>query len=165
MANYQKARVKLTNTQLNKLKPAAKSKTGTTFRITEKNFQDEELPRELLLATRQKTKRRNALTNNTSTYIKHSKAQISNIIQSGGFLGSWLGELGKKLVTDLAIPFAKNNLPGLVSNTASNEALNAINKFERRICFVHFEYLDDIIENVKSFEDSRVLIDGVTKAV
>ena len=29
MANYQEARVKLTNTQLNKLKSAAKNKTGT----------------------------------------------------------------------------------------------------------------------------------------
>ena len=32
MANYQEARVKLTNTQLNKLKPAAKNKIGTTLK-------------------------------------------------------------------------------------------------------------------------------------
>ena len=31
MANYQEARVKLTNTQLNKLKSAAKNKNGTIF--------------------------------------------------------------------------------------------------------------------------------------
>ena len=41
MANYEEARVKLTNTQLNKLKPAAKHKTGTTLRITKKNFPEE----------------------------------------------------------------------------------------------------------------------------
>ena len=46
MANYQEARVKLKNTQLNKLKSARKSKTGTILRITKKNFEDEELPHE-----------------------------------------------------------------------------------------------------------------------
>ena len=34
MTNYQEARVKLTNTQLRKLKSAAKIKTGATLRIT-----------------------------------------------------------------------------------------------------------------------------------
>ena len=39
MANYQEARVKLTNSQLNKLKSAAKNKTGTIVRINKKNFE------------------------------------------------------------------------------------------------------------------------------
>ena len=43
MAHYQEAWVKLTNTQLNKLKFAAKYKTRRILRITKKNFQDEEL--------------------------------------------------------------------------------------------------------------------------
>ena len=38
MANYQEVRVKLTNTQLNKLKSAAKNKTGTTLGLSKKNF-------------------------------------------------------------------------------------------------------------------------------
>ena len=46
MANYQEARVKLTNIQLSKLKPAAKNKTGTILRINKKKFQDEELSHE-----------------------------------------------------------------------------------------------------------------------
>ena len=45
-----------------KLKSAVKDKTGTTLRITKKNFQDEELSHELFLTTRQKTKRRDPLT-------------------------------------------------------------------------------------------------------
>ena len=44
MANYQETRVKLTTTQLNKLKSAAKINTGTTLRTTKKNVQDEEVP-------------------------------------------------------------------------------------------------------------------------
>ena len=38
MANYQEAIVKLTDTQLNKLKSAAKNKTVTTLRKTKKSF-------------------------------------------------------------------------------------------------------------------------------
>ena len=59
MENYEEARVKLTNAQLNKLKSTATNKTGTTLRITKKKFQDEELPNELFLSTRQKTKKSN----------------------------------------------------------------------------------------------------------
>ena len=45
MANCKEVRVKLTNTQLSKLKSAAKSKNGKTLEATKKNFQDEELAR------------------------------------------------------------------------------------------------------------------------
>ena len=51
MASYEEARAKITNSQLNKLKSTAKNKTGTTLKITKKNFQDEELPHEFLLTT------------------------------------------------------------------------------------------------------------------
>ena len=55
-----------------------------------------------------------------STDTKVSKGQISKIIQSGGFLGNMLRNLGKKVITDLAIPLARDNLSGLVSNIAPN---------------------------------------------
>ena len=38
MANYQEARVKLTNTQLSKLKCTAKNKTGTILRVSKNNI-------------------------------------------------------------------------------------------------------------------------------
>ena len=44
--------------------------TGTTLRITKKKFQDEELPDELFLKTRQKAKIRNVFAINMSTDIK-----------------------------------------------------------------------------------------------
>ena len=94
MANYQEVRVKLTNTQLKKLKSAAKNKAGTILRLNKKNFQDEELLHDLFLTTRQVNKIRNAFANNMSTDIKLSKAQISKIIQPGGSISSWLGNLG-----------------------------------------------------------------------
>ena len=56
MANYQKERVRLTNTQLKKLKSAAKNKKGAILRLNMKNFKDEELPHELFVTTRQSVK-------------------------------------------------------------------------------------------------------------
>ena len=66
------------------------------MRISLKMFNGNNLPHELLLTTRQKTKVRNAFNNNMSTDLKLSKAQISKIIQSGGFLGRLLGPLLKQ---------------------------------------------------------------------
>ena len=83
MADYEEAKVKLTNTQLDKLKSVAKSNTGTTLKISKKNFQDIELPHELFITSRQKTKIRNVFANNMSTDIELSKAQCSKVIQSG----------------------------------------------------------------------------------
>ena len=82
MVEYNKVNVKLSDTQLKKVKNV-KNKTGTTLRIS---FNRNNLPHELLLTARQKTKVRNAF-NNMSTDLKRSKAQISKIIQSGGYLG------------------------------------------------------------------------------
>ena len=64
-----------------------------------------------------------------STDIKLSKAQLSKIIQIGGFFRNMLDNLGKKVITNLAITLARDSLPGLVRNLASN----AVNKFERKI--------------------------------
>ena len=48
-------------------------------------FNGNNLPHELLLTTRQKTKITDAFNNNMSTDIKHSKTQITKITQYGGF--------------------------------------------------------------------------------
>ena len=80
MVEYNKVNVKLTDTQLKKFKNAVKDNTGTTLRINFKMFDGNDLPHELLLTTRQKTKLRNAFNNNTSADIKFSKAQINKII-------------------------------------------------------------------------------------
>ena len=87
MVEYNTLNAKLSNLQLDKLKNAVKNKQGTTLRMNAKMFNGNNLPHELLLTTRQTTKLRNAIENNMSTDIKLSKAQISKIIQSGGFLG------------------------------------------------------------------------------
>ena len=90
--------VKLSDTQLKKIKTDVKDKTGTTLRMSLNMFDGSYLPHELLLKTRQKTKLRNAFKNNMSTDLKLSKAQISTIIQSEGFLGSLLIKLAGPLM-------------------------------------------------------------------
>ena len=82
MVQYSKLKVKLSDTQLKTLKTAVKNKTGTTLRMSLKMLDENDLPHELLLTTRQKVKLRNAFNNNMSTDLKRSKAQISKIIQS-----------------------------------------------------------------------------------
>ena len=98
MVEYSKVNVKLSNTQLKKLKDAVKNNTGTSLRVSLKMFDENNLRHELLLTTRQKTKIRNAFNNNMSTDIKFSKAQITKIIQSGRFLGSLLSKLAGPLM-------------------------------------------------------------------
>ena len=127
MVEYSKVNVKLTDTQLKKLKNAVENKTGTTLRMSLKMFDGNDLPHELLLTTRQKTKLRNAFNNNMSTDLKLSKAQISKIIQSGGFLGRLLGPLlktGLPLIKHVIKPLAKSVLVPL-GLTATPSAADA----------------------------------------
>ena len=70
MVKYSKVNVKLSDTQLKKLKTAVKNKTETTLAINLKMFNGNNLPDVLLLPTRQKTKLRNALNNNMSIDLK-----------------------------------------------------------------------------------------------
>ena len=87
-----------------------------------KMFDGNDLPHELLLTT-QKTKLRNAFNNNMSTDLKLSKAQISKIILSGGFLGSLLSKLTGQLMK-VAVPLAKSILV-LLEITAAASAIDA----------------------------------------
>ena len=80
MVEYSKVNVKLTDTQLKKLKTAVKNKTGTTLRVSLKMFDGNDLPQELLMTTIQKARLRNAFNNNMSADLKLSKTQISKII-------------------------------------------------------------------------------------
>ena len=87
-----------------------------------KMFNGDNLPHELLLTTRQITKLRNAIENNMLTDIRLSKAQISKIIQSGGFLGKIIGPLlktGWSLLKSVIKPLC------LLVLTAASSAIDA----------------------------------------
>ena len=78
-------------------------------------FAENDLPHELLL-TRQKTKLRNAFNNNMSSDLKLSKAQISKVIQSGGFLGSLLSKIAG-LLMKIAVTSAKKCFSTIRNNS------------------------------------------------
>ena len=161
MVEYSKVNVKLSDTQLKKLKTAVKNKTGTALRISLKMFNGNDLPHELLLTTRQKTKLRNAFNNNMLTDLKLSKAQISKTIQSGEFLGSSLSKLAGPLMK-VAIPSAKNVLapPGM---TAAASAIDAGIKKKMhgsgtKPLIISNEEMNDIVKILPALEDSNILI-------
>ena len=89
MTQYNSLNAKLSNSQLNKLKSAIKNKTEAVLRLLSNMVGDDEtnFPHKLLLTNRQVANLREAFANNLSTEIKLSKAQLSKMIQSGGF--SW----------------------------------------------------------------------------
>ena len=123
MVEYSKVNVKLSDMQLKKLKDAVKDNTRATLRMNLRMINGNNLPHELLLTERQKTKLRNTFNNNMSTDTKLSKAQITKIIQSRGFLGSLLSKLAGSLMK-VAVPLAKNILAPL-GITAAASAIDA----------------------------------------
>ena len=166
MVEYSKVNAKLTYTQLKKLKTAVKDKTGKTLRMSLKVFNGNDLPHELLLTTRQKTKLRNAFNNNMSTDLKLSKAQIFKIIQSGGFLGSLLSKLVGSLMK-VAIPLAKNVLAPLGITAAASAVDEGIQKkihgSGTTTLIISNEEMNDIVKIVQALEDSNISLKGVTK--
>ena len=67
IVEYHKVNVKLSESQLNKLKSTVKNRQGLTLRMNIVMCDGNNLPHELLLTSRQKTKLRNAFENNMST--------------------------------------------------------------------------------------------------
>ena len=168
MVEYNTVNAKLLDSQLNKLKNAAKSKQGTTLRMNARMFSARNLPHELLLTTRQTTKLRNSIENNISTDIKLSKAQISKIIQSGGFLCSLLSKIAGPLMK-VSGPLAKNILAPLGITAAISvidaEIQKKIHSSGTTTLIIPNEEMNDIMKIVQDLEDSTILLKGVTKTI
>ena len=105
MTQYNSLNVKLSNSQLNKLKSAIAKESEVVLRLLSNMIGDNEsnFPHKLLLTNRKVANLRKAFANYLSTDIKLSKTQLSKMIQSGGFLGRLLGPLLK-----IGLPLIKN---------------------------------------------------------
>ena len=135
MTHYNSLNVKLSNSQLNKLKSAIKNETRLVLRLLSNmigNSNDEtNFLHKLLLTNRQVVNIRKAFANYLSTNIKLSKTQLLKMIQSGGFLRKLLGPL---LKTDLPLmendsqPLAKSFLIPLGLTAAASAADEGIHK-------------------------------------
>ena len=135
-------------------------------------FNGNNLPHKLSLTTRQRTKLKNAVENNMSSDIKLSKAQISKMIQSGGFLGKLLGPLlntGSPLIKSGIKPQAKNVLIPL-GLTATASAADAV--IQKKILasgtttlIISNEEINDIMKIVQALKDSNIILKGATKTI
>ena len=167
MVEYSKINCKLTNVQLNELNKAAKSNEGATLRLGIRNFNKDEHPHELLLTTRQNTKLRNALINNSATDIKLSKTQIKKIIQSGGFLGKLLSKLAGPLMK-VEMPLAKNVFAPLGFTAAMSAIDRSIQKEIHGSgvkLTIEEEDMKDIMKIIETLENSGILLKGVSKTI
>ena len=93
-------------------------------------------PHELLLIDRQVSSIRKAFSNNSSVDIKLSKAQLSKMIQSGGYLGKLHGPLlktGLLLMKSVITPVDKSVLIPLGLAAAASAADAGIHKKNIRI--------------------------------
>ena len=167
MVEYSKINCKLTNVQLNKLKKAVKSNEGRTLRLGIKSFNKDETPHELLLTTRQNTKSRNAINDNSAIDIKLSKSQIKKLIQSGGFLEKLLSKLADPLMK-VAMPLAKNVLASLGLAAAMSAIDGSIQKKIHGSgvkLIIEEEDMQDVIKIIKELENSDILLKGVSKTI
>ena len=139
-----------------------------TLKINVKIFSANNLPHELLITTRETTKLRNAIENNMSTDIKLSKAHMSEIIQSGGILGSLLSKLAGPLMK-VAIPFAEKVLANLGILAAASAIDGAIQKkihgSGTTTLIIFNEEMNGIMKTVQALEDLDILLKGVTKTI
>ena len=138
MTQYNSLNVKLSNSQLNKLKSAIKNETEVVLRLSSNMIGDSEtnFPHKLLLTNRQVANLCKAFANHLSKDIKLSKTQLFKMIQSGGCLGRLLVPLLKTrlpLIKIVIKPLAKSLLIHLGLTAAASAADAGIHKKNLRI--------------------------------
>ena len=187
MTQYNSLNVKLSNSQLSKLKSAIKNETDVVLRLSSNmvgnSGDNTNFPHELLLTNRQVANLCKAFAKNTSTDIMLSKTQLSNMVQSGGFLGKLLGPLlrtGLPLMKSVIKPLDKSVLIPLGLTAAASVADAGIHKkilgsgkrplglalpHNNTTLIISNDEMDDILKIVKSLDDSGVLLKGASEAI
>ena len=178
MTQYNSLNIKLSNSQLNKLKSAIKNNTFAILRLSSNiiaNSDDEtNFPHKLLITNRQVSSLRKTFTNHTSACIKLSNTQLSNMIQLGGFLDRLLGPLlrtGLPLMKSVIQTLAKSVLILLRLTAAAAAAAASVAGIYKKILgsghnttlIISNDEIEDISKVVKSVEDSGLLLEGVSE--
>ena len=172
MTQYNSLNVKLSNSQLNKLKSAIKNETDFVLRISSGmvgNSNDNgNFPHKLLLTDRHVANICKAFANNLSTDVKFSKTQLLKMSQSGGFLGNLFSKLADPLMK-VAMPLAKNVLAPFGLTAAMSAIDGSIKKkmlgSGTTTLIISNDKMNDIIKIVKSLEDSGVILKGVNETI
>ena len=165
----------MSNSQLNKLKSGTKNGTEVTMKISSNvagvSNDENNFPHKLLLSITQVSKPCIAFSNNSSPNIKLSKTQLHKIGQSGEFLGRLLGPLlnsGLSLIGNVPKPLANSVLIplGLAAAAASDAAIhNKMFGSDTTTLIISNEEMNDIMEIIKSLEESGLLIKCVSETM
>ena len=135
MTKYNSLNVKLSDSQLNKLKSAIKNESDVVLRISSSMVGNSNgntnFSHKLLLTDRQVANIRKTFSNNLSRDVKFSKTQLLKIMQSGGFF-----KLDGPLMK-VAMPLAKNVLAPL----GLTAAMSAIDGSIKKRCLVQEQQL------------------------
>ena len=139
------------------------------------NSTDDEtnFPHKLFLTNRQVANLRKAFTKHTSTDIKLSKTQLSQMIQSGVFYGRRLGPLLRtrlSLMKSVMKPLVKFVLVpvGLTVAASAEDAgihKKVLGSGHNTILIISNDEMEDILKTVRSLEDSGLLLKGVRETV
>ena len=176
MTQYNSLNVKLSNSQLNKLKSAIKNETDVVLRLpsnmTGNSDNETNFPHKLLLTNRQAANLRKPFANHTSTDIKLSKTLLSKMIQLGGFLGRLLGPLlrtGLPLMKNVIQPLAKSVLIPLRLTAAAVAAADAgihkkiLGSGHKTTLIISNDKIEDILKIIRSLEDSGYYLKELVK--
>ena len=148
MTQYNSLNVKLSNSQLNRLKPAIKNEIEVVLKLPPNMIGDSNdeanFPHELLLTDKFLVSVK-LFQKNSSANIKFLKTQLSKMIQSGGFLGKLLGPLlktGLPLIKSVIKPLAKSVLIPLGLTAAASAADVGIHRKNIRIRKYCINYIE-----------------------
>ena len=173
ITQYKTINIKLSNSQLNKLKSRIKNGTEATLNLSSNvigNSNDEDnFSHKSLLPNTQISRLREALANISSANIRLLKTQLHKRGQSGRFLGRLLGLLlknGLSLMRNVLKPLPKSVLIPLGLTAATDVATqNEIFGSCMTTLIISNEEMNGIIKIVKSLEESGLLIKGVSETI
>ena len=168
MTLYNSLNLKLSNSQLSKLKSAIKNDVALRLSSNMVGNSDDEInfPHKLLLTNRQTLSLRKAFNNHTSADIKFSKTQLT--------------KMQKRVFLKFLMPLLKSGLPllksvvkplGMLGLTAAASATDAaINKIilgsgNHTTLTISNNDMQDLLKIIKSLEDSGILLNGITETV
>ena len=179
MTQYNTFNVKLSNSQLNKLKSGIKNNIQATLKISSNVVGDSNDENNFLhkfyiihkFYNTQVSKLCKTFANGSSANIKLPKIQLHKIWQSGGFLGRLLGPLlkaGLPLIGNVLKPLAKSiSIPlGLTAAASATDAAIHTKMFwsGAKNLLISDEEMN-IMNIIKSLEKSGLLIKGICKTI
>ena len=162
MPQYNSLNVKLTNSQLNKLKSSIKNGTDVILRLSSNMIGHSDdgtnFPHKLLLTNKEIFVK--LFSNHTLTDVKLLKAQLTNM-QKGGFL-RFLAPLLKPGLPLLKSVIKPLGMLGLTYAAINEKILGSGN---HTTLIISNDHLNNLLEVIKSLEKIGILLDGITETV